>query len=231
MRRHSNSVRPSDPVSHPLSFSEQGPFAPLLQIDFLMKKSKQLTMFKSEPRFFGGLLLQGRRRGRRPLSSKEPIHLVMRSVWAVGGHSLLRRENKAEIEKLITIISHRFGVKVYRRAIASNHVHLVIRPIARTLYNKFIRALSGKVASQVMRGQSFKEFKRLLAGEGVHGTTEIQGKGQRFWQFRPFTRVLCWGRDYRGACAYVAQNVLEALGFLAYKPRGPDRYARWIRPP
>jgi putative transposase len=194
-----------------------------------MKKSKQLTMFKTEPRFFGGKLLHGRRRSRRPLSSKEPIHLVIRSVWAVGRHSLLRRENKREIENLITIFSHRFGVKVYRRAVASNHVHLVIRPIARTLYNKFIRALSGKIASQVMRGQSFKEFKSLLAGEGVHASKEIQGKGQRFWQFRPFTRVLFWGRDYRQACGYVTQNLMEAIGFIDYQPRGPDRYARWIR--
>jgi REP element-mobilizing transposase RayT len=194
-----------------------------------MKKSKHLTMFKAEPRFFGGQLLQGRRRGLRPLSSKEATHLIIRSVWAVGRHSLLRRENKAEIEKLVAIFSHRFGVKVYRFAIASNHVHLVIRPTARSLYNKFIRALSGKIASHVMRGQSFEKFKRLLGGEGGQAQAETQGIGQRFWQFRPFTRVLFWGRDFKQACGYVTQNTLEALGFIAYQPRGRNPYLRWIR--
>jgi putative transposase len=194
-----------------------------------MKKPKQLSMFKSEPRFFGGQLLHGRRRGRRPLSSKEPIHLVLRSLWAVGKHSLLRRENKSEVEKIIRIFAHRFGVTVYRLAIQGNHIHLIIRPMARRPYAAFIRAISGKIASHVMRGQSFKEFKKQVGGDGCQALTEPCGKGQRFWQFRPFSRVIVWGRAFKEACAYVLKNNLEALGFIPYTPRGKSRYARWFR--
>jgi putative transposase len=194
-----------------------------------MKKPKQLSMFKNQPRFFGGQLLDGCRRGQRPLSSKEPIHLVMRSLWAVGRYSLLRRENKLAIEKLITLFAHRFGVKIYRRAISGNHIHLVMRPLARRAYNGFIRALSGKIASQVMQGKSFKEFKIQLRGDGVQAPLEPSGKGQQFWQFRPFSRVMFWGRDFKQGCEYVVRNTMEALGFTPYTERGPDRYARLIR--
>jgi len=74
-----------------------------------------------------------------------------------------------------------------------------------------------------MRGQSFKVFKRMVlaqvAGDPHPGVTEIQGKEQAFWQFRPFTRVLTWGRNFRVCCAYVIQNKLEAMGFVPYRAR------------
>jgi hypothetical protein len=77
-----------------------------------------------------------------------------------------------------------------------------------------------------MRDQSFKVFKRLLLSSvggdpsmKLPGQVETQGKGQAFWQFRPWSRVLYWGRDYKACCDYVKQNVLEALGFVQYKPR------------
>jgi hypothetical protein len=77
-----------------------------------------------------------------------------------------------------------------------------------------------------MKDQSFKAFKRQLFNQlggdppKEHlGLIEAQGKGQAFWQFRPWSRVLYWGRDYKNCCEYVKQNVLEALGFVVHKPK------------
>ncbi len=68
----------------------------------------------------------------------------------------------------------------------------------------------------------------LSKGEGFTRAHETQGKGQRFWQFRPFSRVMSWGRDFKNGCEYVAQNTLEALGFIPYKPRR-NHYALWTQ--
>jgi REP element-mobilizing transposase RayT len=201
------------------------------------KKPTQQRLFKKDLRFFGGRLLHGRRRTHRPLNTKEAIHLVMRSSWAMGADSFLHKRNKSQIERLITVVAQKYRVRVYQKAIASNHVHLMIKIESQKLYSAFIRALAGKIASQVMRQQSFKVFRRrqirdrgdggggggASAGEGK----EIQGLGQQFWQFRPWTRLIAWGKDYLGCCKYVARNSLEALGFIAYKPRGKSPYLRW----
>jgi len=196
-----------------------------------MKKSKQLSFFKPYTRFFGGQLLHGKRRRQRPLSTKEPIHIVLRSSWAKGPFSFLLVKNKKPIERLIASNAKSYGVKVYRQAIVGNHFHLIIQIPSRKAYNRFIRVLSSQVASHVMRSLSFKKFQQLIydqnAGDPPSGAEEIQGKGQAFWQFRPWTRVMRWGRDYQTCCRYLLQNTLEALGFTSYKPR-KNIYAKWL---
>jgi hypothetical protein len=99
-----------------------------------------------------------------------------------------------------------------------------------------------------MNGESFATFTSKVAGEGSIQATvagpesdralstgdgsnqayETQGKGQKFWQFRPFSRVMSWGRDFKSGCEYVVQNTLEALGFIPYKPRR-NHYAQWTQ--
>jgi REP element-mobilizing transposase RayT len=191
-------------------------------------KHRQLSFFKNDPRFFGGQILYGKRKGRRPLSTSEPIHFVLRSSWAMGPHSFLRPHNKGHIDALITSLAKKYGLTIYQRAIASNHLHLLTRIKDRKSYVAFIRVLSSKVALLVMKTKSFKLFLKSLQnprGDGAK-TTEIQGKGQKFWQFRPFCRIVFWGRDFKTCKSYVMQNVLEAIGFLSYKPR-KNSYARW----
>jgi REP element-mobilizing transposase RayT len=191
-------------------------------------KPPQLSLFKKDPRFFGGQILSGKRKCRRPLSTSEPIHFVLRSSWAMGPHSFLRPHNKVHIDTLISSLAKEYGIIIYQRAIASNHLHLLVKIKGRKSYVAFIRVLSSKVALVVMKTKSFKLFLKSLQnlrGDGAK-TTEIQGKGQKFWQFRPFCRIVFWGRDFKSCKSYVIQNTLEALGFLAYKAR-KNSYARW----
>jgi len=181
----------------------------------------------------------GRRRKLRPLAKKEAIHLVIRSSWAKGAASFLKSHNKNAIEKILCSTAKTYGVRIYRKAIAGNHAHLVLRITNRPLYASFIRVATSKIASHVMKGKSFTEFKSLVLNPmnaNTHDTKnanthetqfELQGLGQKFFQFRPFTRILHWGRDFKTCCAYVLQNTLEALGFVEYQPR-QERYARWL---
>lgn len=183
-------------------------------------------MFKNQARFFGGALLDGKRKSIRPLSSKDSIHFVLRSEWAVGKDSFLIPHHRKMIERIIQRFAKKFGVRIYRQAINSNHIHLLLRITNRVLYRAFIKAVSGKIASLIMHGQSFKSFKKssslLFAGDGV--TNQRQ---QRFWEFRPFSRIVSWGRDFKNCVNYLKQNTLDALGFVPYTAR-KNYYAKWL---
>lgn len=189
------------------------------------KKQKQLAFFKPESKSFGGELLHGRRRRRRPIRCQHSLHVILRSSWARGAYSFRAPRNLPRIERLIRSIALRFGVKVYRQAIVGNHIHLIVGFRYQESYKSFVRLLSGQIASHVMKQQSFKIFRRSLGAGDTPGrqTSEPQGKGQQFFQFRPFTRILNWGRDFRNCGRYLMQNALEAVGAIPYQPRKKAR--------
>ncbi len=197
-----------------------------------MKMPIQYSLFKNDlqnyRRFFGGALLKGKRKSLRPLSTKEPIHLVMRSPWAKGNYSFLRPHNKAAIERLVNIMAAKFNIKVYRLAIQGNHIHFIIKISHRVHYKAFVKALSGKIATHVMTAPSFDLFLERLGAGTKRGDGLKKGeKPKGFWEFRPFSRVLYWGKDFKRCCEYLAQNALEAIGFIAYSPR-KNHYAKWL---
>lgn len=222
MINHLTGDRPNDPIASSPA----------------MRKNQQLNLFKKDLRFFGGSLLHGKRRSTRPLNSKDPIHIVLRSSWAYGSNSFLLLKNKKQIERFILQTSMRYQIKVYREAIVSNHLHLIIKISNRKNYQTFIRVLSSQIASHIMKMQSFKIFQETLlksvtlAGDPPTSQQklrkaflETQGKGQAFWQFRPFTRLLHWGKDFKNSCQYLLRNTLEAIRFIKYVER-KDRYQK-----
>ena len=202
-----------------------------------MKKSKQLTLFPNQQKkFFGGALLYKKRKSKRPLSKKDSIHLVLQSKWAVGRDSFLTSGNHQAIKQILMRFSKKFGVKIYQQAINSNHLHLLLRIPNRALYVAFIKAVSGQIASLVMAQQSFKVFthgrQKKAAGDGSNALTEVGATQHQtpegFWQFRPFSRICNWGRDFKSCIGYLKQNILEAFGFVNYKPR-KNYYTAWIK--
>ena len=222
-----------------------------------MKKAKQLSFIKPSRKFFGGALLHGKRKSMRPLSSKDAIHFVLRSQWAMGQDSFLAMRNRKAIERIINRFALKFGVRIYQQAVNSNHIHLILRITNRILYRSFIKAVSGKIASHVMGEKSFKIFSKsrhktaakILSEASVPQSSQTEstqkpkgGDGVQdphkafkampllsltFWQFRPFSRVISWGSDFKTCVKYVKQNILEALGFVPYKAR-KNYYSRWL---
>ena len=150
---------------------------------------------------FGGILITGNAREQRPLSTKRPLHLVMRSSLARGERSFLSPRRSKAVRELIYRSGKKQGVKIYRFANSGNHLHLIVLPSSRGAYFRFIRSISGRLARLVL------------------GAERGRAQGIKFWDALPFTRVLEWGRDYLRTCDYLKQNTLEALGFLPYRPR------------
>lgn len=160
--------------------------------------NKQLDFFLVNKTFFrafgGSLLKKSHAKTRRPISSKSPMHVVIRSSEARGQQSFRYGKNHAKINALVTRVCRKHGIRLYEYANVGNHLHLLIRVRKFFLWKAFIRELTG---SLVM----------LVIGNAK--------RAKPFFDQRPFTRVVNgWKRAYTIAKDYVVLNQMEALGLI-----------------
>jgi hypothetical protein len=118
-------------------------------ISMQLKLSKE---FRSRSDF-GGELGVGKRKERRPISTKKAMHTVLRSYYRG------LRKFKRPLAILLEAQSKKWAVTLYKYSINSNHIH------------------------------------------------------------PPFSRIIEWGRAYKGALNYILKNQLEAAGVISYTPR------------
>lgn len=147
-------------------------------------------------RFFGGSLTTTRaHRVARPISTKKPMHLVLRSSIAKGPNSFLAPQNNRKIKAHLIRLSRKFGVKIQNAANVGNHIHLVLKLSNRRAYKPFICAVTGSIARTVIQ-----QSKGSLAD--IH----------KFWDFRPYSRIIEGLRAFRILRDYLLINRLQALG-------------------
>ena len=145
---------------------------------------------------FGGELLIGRRKERRPISTKHPLHIVLRSNLA-GAFSPCNRS----LELLVVAQARKFNIKIYNWSANWTHIHLLVKVQQREDYIKFIRALTAILTL------------RLRQADKLNG---------KLFDLRPFTRIVTWGRDFKNAFQYQTLNQLEAHGLIHRKKnQGP----------
>ena len=142
---------------------------------------------------FGGSLLLGRRKSKRPLSTKHPLHLILKA----NQKGLFNPGNRL-LENLIRSQCAKFNIQVFDFALNWSHIHLLIRIRDRQDYIKFIRSLTSILASKIRQSKP--------------DLTEI-------FTLRPFTRIITWGRDFRNALSYQVLNQLESLNLITRKKK------------
>jgi REP element-mobilizing transposase RayT len=179
---------------------------------FSQQKLFENKHFASGTEFGGALLGKGHAKKARPLSTKQAMHVVMRSSLAKGTWSLRTGRNLKAIERSLKKISGRFGIKVYRSAIVGNHIHLLIKLSNRFTFAPFIRAFTGAVAMIVT------------------GSSKIKMLTEKFWDAAPWSRIVPWGKAYRAAKAYVFQNEMEASGVVPFSERKHSSSKRQMGP-
>ena len=101
-------------------------------------------------------------------------------------------KNKSIIEEILKKQAKKFGVKIYGLSVQKDHIHLNIRIFSRITYKAFIRAVTGLIARKL--------------GCGI-------------WKFRPFTRIVKWGRPFEILKKYILQNELEIKDIIPYQER------------
>lgn len=152
---------------------------------------KQKTLFKVSnytSEHGGSLLLKKKRKTARPLSIRNPLKLVLKAD-VPKTMTLLR--HRAQIDLHFARFARAFGIRIYKKAIAQDHIHFIALFKSRSSYNQFIRALTGALS----RALKIK------------------------WKLRPWSRIVLWGKAFEAAKAYIMQNHLEAIGEIPYKPR------------
>lgn len=167
-------------------------------------RSSQLSFFKDKVlKQFGGALLKGNAKVARPLSTKEAIHLVLKSGQAIGAKSMLHTYNVNRIDKIVRTHAKLCRIRVYHLVNVGNHLHMVIKLDDLTEYSRFIRVITGLIARHVLRTQ------RGPATAQDDSSALIMKKNQ-FWVARPFTRWIAWGRDYDHIKGYMKKNINDA---------------------
>lgn len=125
--------------------------------------------FEALPYFGGRLCTRRKYRTARPLSTKHPIHLVLRSTQATGTKSFLAQRHRVAISHLLINLGKKWGIRVQNLANVGNHLHLQIKIGNRHSYKPFICALTGGIATIVTQGQKLKK---------------------KFWDYRPYSRIV-----------------------------------------
>jgi REP element-mobilizing transposase RayT len=162
-------------------------------------RKKQLEFnidgFKKPGVCFGGSLLKGNPKTKRPLDSKSPVHLNLRANQ--GGMRLPKTFGK--VHELIHEAAKKYGVKIFDYANVGNHIHLLIQVTKIKLWSAFIRELTGRIA------QVCRELGVAVKGDG-------------FWRTRPFTRIVAgWQKAFRIMKDYIYLNKIEADGYINRK--------------
>ncbi|MEK6554303.1 MAG: transposase [Bdellovibrionota bacterium] len=126
------------------------------------------------------------------------MHLVLRSSKAIGVFSFSRDKNKRKVAGLFRKFGQKYGVKIQSVAYAGNHLHCQIRLSNRHTFKPFIRALTSAIA---------------MAVTGCNRWTK-KGVGKlKFWDYRPFTRVVKGYRALLTLKDYLQINRLEGFGY------------------
>ena len=160
-------------------------------------RKPQLELLQNQPKAYGGELLKKRknRLSGRPLDTKNSMHLVLRSSRATGKWSFREQKNEDKVKEIVARFSRKFGVQVLRMGNAGNHLHMQIKLGNRFTYRPFIRALTSAIAMAVTGASRWNPL-----------------KGGRFWDYRPFTRVVIGFKALLSLQDYIDMNTLEGHG-------------------
>jgi REP element-mobilizing transposase RayT len=144
--------------------------------------------------FGGSLLKNSHAKTHRPLDSKLPIHLILRSVK--GGMRLPKTFKL--VNQTVDRVCKKHGVRLYQYANVGNHLHMLVKIPHVKRWASFIRELTGRIAQ---------------VAQGLKGP---QTGLPNFWKQRPFTRIVRgWRRAFQTAKEYIHLNFLEAEGFIS----------------
>lgn len=173
-----------------------------------MSRKKQLSFLKPSLKQFGGSLLKGNPKEKRPLPVKGTLHLVLKSKRAFGAHSMLAKAHIHQIDRIVRKQAAACGVKIYHFVNVGNHLHLVLRIQNRVLYRVFIRSVSGLIARQIL-----KKERGAKKTQENNKTLDQETQTFSFWMARPFSRLVTWGRDYNSLVSYMKKNRNQAKRF------------------
>ena len=184
-----------------------------------IKQAPLLATWAKDRFAFGGAKLKNSHaKKKRPFNRKLPLHVVMRSSQAKGSKSLLNFGR--EVEAVLFEEAAKHSIKLHAAANAGNHLHLLVQAHSRYHFSDFLRAISGRIAMIVTgarKGASLVDQIKKTSVTVQHPSET--NASARFWDQRPFTRLVSMGKDFMGVLRYIALNSTEVAGFTRERAR------------
>jgi REP element-mobilizing transposase RayT len=110
------------------------------------KRPKQFSLPLENTRTeHGGSLSSGKRKTSRPIATKRPLHIVMRSSKACGKLSFLNFQNSSAISQIIKRTTAKFHIRLFRFSNSGNHLHLLIQGSRRKDIQNFLRTAAALI--------------------------------------------------------------------------------------
>lgn len=149
----------------------------LSQLSFQNWKTEIRNHLAESSKNIGGA--PGKRKVARPLSTRVPIHLVMKTAHLRRSESLLRPRLARMARQVLSKQAARFHIQIRHVVITADQIHLLLEIKNRQEFSRFLRASSGLIARFALgreRGQALQTPRPpRLAG---------------FWLCRPLTRLV-----------------------------------------
>lgn len=119
---------------------------------------------------------------------------------------MLHPKHCNSIERFVQKTAKRWGVRLYRYANVGNHLHLLVQVPTREAWKRFSKELSGGIAQIITGAQKGSALSR-------NKDASIAESAKRgFWDHLIYTRIVSFGRDFKGVCRYIIKNLFEAAG-------------------
>ena len=146
---------------------------------------KQLQLFKNDQlKFHGGQVYSGKRKTKRPLATKNPIHLVLKC-----NKSISLFHEFCEVKYYINKYSFKFHIKIYNLSVQRDHIHFLLKIENRESYMKFTRFLTGVLARKYGKDLwQLTPFTRVLSwGKDYEATKKyISQNEDEVWGVKPY---------------------------------------------
>lgn len=150
------------------------------------------------------------------------MHLVLRSTQATGDWSFRHPRHRNRVAAIIKRFAVKNGVRVLSLANVGNHLHLHIKLGNRYSYAEFIRSVTGAIAQAITgrtrwqnglaRSANTIGAPRAAGSEKKRSKKNEKSTALRFWDYRPFTRVVESWRALLNLRDYIRINQLEGDG-------------------
>jgi len=170
--------------------------------------AKQTKLFKKmnshkQSRFGGSLLKGSHPKTKRPFLPHLALHVVLKMNPKICDESdpkVFTRKSlfvfMNEIDSVLQEQSRRHKIRVLGAANSGNHLHLVIQAPSKEHLTSFLKAFSGRVA-QIVQGEKLEKSRKSFK--------------EKFWEARPYSRLVSFGTDLKGLLRYIGINVTETV--------------------
>ena len=142
----------------------------------------------------GGGLFAGKRKEKRPFHRSGLIHVTMRAEGATGRWSMLNQKHKGYVYLEGDRIARESRVKLRSLVNVGNHLHIVVKARRREDLRRFLRVVTGRIATLVTGARKGKPL------------------AKRFWDQLVHTKLVISKRQEENLARYMGKNLGEAEG-------------------